>query len=392
MKFSEAVLKGLKLKPYVHQLEAVDHFAPSNDAMLLWEMGTGKTGGGLLLMRMRFMQEQRFLKTLIVSPVVTLANWQNEIGIWTPIKPTNVIALLEGTGKKKAEKVGKLNPLEGNIVILNYEALLTDELFEAIQKWGPEVIIGDEIHLCKAHNTKRSRAMAVLCDKAKYKILMTGTPILNSVKDIFMPFRIMDRGATFGTNIHVFMSKYMMDMNEGWNSRPGYFPKWVNNPKTFADLTERIYKKAIRKLKSECLDLPPLIEKTVLLDMGKEQKKAYVEMKRDFLTFVEDQKKLGTPQAVTAQMALVKALKLLQIASGHVKTDKGDVIKVNHIDKINCGTMTGFFMIDEAQLTDIKDSVITDIRIFYDYTFDIEVNDKSKIRLKDQINCILQAK
>lgn len=334
MSLREKVQQHIQRVPYAHQLEAVDFFEHMPDACLLWDMGTGKTGGGLLLMRARFNQEKRFLKTLIVSPVVTLGNWENEIGLWTPIKKQNILNLIKGTGKKKAEQVAKLNPLEGNIVIVNYEALLSDELLLAIMEWGPEVVIGDEIHLCKAHNTKRSKAMAMICDRAKYRILMTGTPILNSVKDIFMPFRILDKGKTFGTNVYVFQERYMMDLNASWKSRPGYFPKYVANPKTYPELTEKIYTKAIRKLKSECLDLPPLIEKTVLLDMGKEQLKAYAEMKRDFLTYVDNQQKLGVPEAVVANLAMTKALRLMQIASGYVSTEEGSVIEFKENPKL----------------------------------------------------------
>lgn len=317
---------GRGIKPYAHQIEDMTFFENDPNSMLLWEMGTGKTGGALMILILRCMQEKRMLKTLIVTPAITIGNWQAEIKVWTPIKDENVRALMKGTGKHKADVVKKMDG--PGVVVTNYEALLSADLFKAIQEWGPEVIIADEIHKCKSHRAQCSKAVAILADKAKYKIPMTGSPILNSVQDIFMPFRILDKGATFGTNIQVFMSKYMVDKNAGWKAsgNMGYFPKWENNPATYEELTQRIYKKARRRLKSECLDLPPLIQKTILCEMGKEQKKAYEEMKRDLVTFIDNEKKAGTSEAVTANIALVKALRLMQIASGHVKTEKGEVI------------------------------------------------------------------
>lgn len=330
------IVANTSVKPYLHQEEALHFFEKSPDALLLWEMGTGKTGGALMLARMRCVQENKFLRILVVTPSITIGNWKNEVGVWTPIKSDKVHALMTGTGKKKAEYVKKLD-MSGGVIITNYEALLNADLFMAIMAWEPEIVIADEIHMCKAHNTQRSKAVAILADRAKYRILLTGTPILNSVKDIFMPFRILDRGKTFGTNVQVFVNKYMTDKNAGWKASGsgGYFPKWVNNEATFAELTEKIYTKAIRKLKSECLDLPPLIQKTMLVEMGKDQKKAYDEMKRDLVTFISNEKKLGVPEAVTANIALVKALRLLQIASGHVKTEDGETILFKDIPKLD---------------------------------------------------------
>lgn len=324
---TKPVYNGVVRKPYKHQIDALYFFKDMKEAMLLWEMGTGKTGGALMLTRMRCVQEARFLKILIISPSITLGNWQDEIKQWTPIKDKDVLCLIKGTGKKKAEQVREVGDTP-KVIIVNYEALLNDDLFKAVQAWGPELVIGDEIHYCKTHNTQRSKKVALLADKAKYKIFLTGTPILNSVKDIFMPYRIMDRGATFGSNIQVFMNKYMVDENAGWKASggTGYFPKWKNNPATFDELTEKIYTKAIRKRKAECLDLPPLLEEVALVDMTKEQWKAYEEMRKNLVTFIQNEKKNGILSASVASIALVKALRLMQIASGYIRTEDGEVI------------------------------------------------------------------
>lgn len=63
-----------KIKPYKHQLHAIDFARQKGDVGLLWEMGTGKTGGMINILRDHFNQEKRVCKTLILSPIVTLFN------------------------------------------------------------------------------------------------------------------------------------------------------------------------------------------------------------------------------------------------------------------------------------------------------------------------------
>lgn len=296
----------------------------------------GKSGALINILRLKYGRNERVMKTLILSPLVTLFNWKNEFKIHSYIKPEDVVVLSKGTGKAKAKSLIRAtenlvtNKLEANkVVIVNYEALLNETLFNTILEWGPEVLVLDESHMCKTHNSKRTKKVTQLADRCKHKYLMTGTPILNSVKDIYSQYRILDGGETFGKNYFVFQSRYLEDENAGWSSKPGYFPKLVPRVEAYEEMQDKIYTKAIRVLKSECLDLPPLIKKKRLIQMGKEQKKYYEEMKRDFVTFVKEQQKDGTKSgAVIAQLAVTKALRLQQITAGFVATDDGETIEI----------------------------------------------------------------
>ena len=63
--------------------------------------------------------------------------------------------------------------------------------------------------------------------------------------------------------------------------------------------------------KSECLDLPPLVKKEIFIELSKEQRRIYEELKTDLITYIND-------KACTAPLALTKALRLQQIVSGFV--------------------------------------------------------------------------
>ena len=337
MNLKEQLVEHIKVKPYAHQLDALDFFANKRDNLYLWDMGTGKTGGAILNARMRFVQSGTMLRTLIITPPVTVMNWAEEFKLFSRIPAHRIHPLNHKTTKKKAECVYNdvIPQHDGALIITNYEALLSEDLFKAIEVWCPELIIYDEIHYVKNSKSKRSRLCQRLSNNARYRIGLTGTPILNNVMDIFGIYRTLDNGKTFGTNEYVFQMKYLIDKNAAWKGRSNYFPKWVNNPKTFGELNAKIYQTAIRKLKSECLDLPELIKITRKCGMSTEQKKAYEEMTRDFLTFVDTH---DGKESVTANLAVTKAMKLLQIASGFVNTDEKNVIEFKSVPKLDLMT------------------------------------------------------
>jgi SNF2 family DNA or RNA helicase len=323
----------IKRKPYQHQIDALKLFYDKPNAFLFWEMGTGKTGGAILLHRLRCIQAGVFLPTVVITPIVTITNWKNEYSLFSQFPEHRIKAITGSNSKSRLKKMGDLGE---DILIINYEALSSDEIRNKILDWGPTIVIVDEAHKIKSHDADRTKYVTQICDKAAYKIFMSGTPILNSIVDLYSPFRALDGGETFGKSRNVFLNTYMYDANARMKTIPGvkYFPDWKPRPEKFDEITQKIYAKANRKLKSECLDLPPLVEVVEYVGWGVDQKKAYDEMKRDFLTFVKT-KSQDTPLAVVAELALTKALRLLQIASGFVVTEDKAVIEFNSVPRLD---------------------------------------------------------
>lgn len=313
-------------KPYKHQLDAVEFFKDKNNGNLFLEMGTGKTRTAIMI-REEWSKRQA-LRTLIICPSVVTHNWRDEFLKFSETEKDEIHVMSNGTGKKKAEYVlDKVIPYfkSRGILILNYEALLSEELYNAIYTWKPNCIIMDEVHYLKTATSKRSKLIGKLTERSDYKLGLTGTPILNNVNDIYGIFKAVDCGETFGTNAHIFASKYLIDMNASWKSKVGYFPKLINNPNTYPALNELVYTKSIRITKEECLDLPELVKITHLVDWEPKQKKAYEDLKKEFLAFIDTQRADGEKDSVTASLAMVKALRMLQVASGFVQTDSGEI-------------------------------------------------------------------
>lgn len=329
-----------KIKPYGWQLEAISLAEKNPNLALLAEMGTGKTKAVIEILRDRFFENKRLMRTLVLGPIAVVHNWKEELLAHTYLKPEQ-IAAITGTGATRLKTLTKATvdvvtkeAVLPRVVVLNYEALLTSSLFALLKEWQPEIIICDESHLLKNPKSRRAKAVYELSKDAKHRYIMTGTPILNSPEDIFQQYKVLDGGETFGTNYYTFMNKYFYDANQAWSGKPGHFKKMVPKEELFDKLTDLIYSKAIRVLKKDCLDLPPRILKTVPVELSIEQKAAYEQMKRDLVTFIKDQEDGGQPKAVVAQLAITKALRMMQIVSGFATDEDGNTVDMGSIPRL----------------------------------------------------------
>jgi len=306
------------IEPYPHQMEILELSKKENSLALLWEMGTGKTGATINIIRNKFNVHKAILRTVILGPTVTMYNWQKEISVWSKI-PEDRVKVITGSGKKRIDSL--LEACSGdNIIIINWEALINDTVFNLLCDYAPMFLVGDELHYVKSHKSKRSKKAVKLSDVTRklggYVVGLTGTPIINSPEDIFMQYKFLDGGRIFGPNFYTFQKQYMVNINQGWTGAKS-FPKWVPNTARTKELNGKVNRIATRITKDECLkDLPPLIKTRRYVELSKEQLKYYIEMKKDFITYVNS-------KAVVASMALTKLQKLLEITYGFMKDEEG---------------------------------------------------------------------
>jgi len=312
------------MKLYEWQEKALKLSETEQNMALFAVMGTGKTFCAITIARSKYAANGRMLRTLVLGPVSVVYNWKREFLAATKVEDDRIF-VSTGNSNKRAEKLGKhVNKYNQSVIITNYESLRNKALFEHLMEWKPEIVICDESHSVKSIKALQAKQTFKLSQHAMHTYLLSGTPITNDMADIFMQYKIMDKGDTFGNNFFSFRNTYFFDCNAGWAGKHGYFPKWEPIKELYPMFSEKILKKAVRVLKEECLDLPERIEKTYEVELSKVQEKAYKEMKRDLVTFILDRK--DEPQAVVAQLALTKALRLQQITTGFVQTEKKEII------------------------------------------------------------------
>lgn len=312
-------------KLWDHQVRAIELARTTNCLGLFYEVGTGKTRCTIEIIRERMNNAQRYLSTLILAPPITLIQWKDQFLKWSKLEESRII-ILSGNGKKRLQLFKDAQKRYGSefVAITNYESLLMSDLYSAIKDWEPEIIVADEVHKIKSESSKRTKLVLGLSTKSKYRYGLTGTAVLNNGMDLFTQIKFLDGGKALGHNFYAFRARYFYNKNSGWNSQKS-FPIWVAKPGSEKDLGRLIAPITIQAKKSECLDLPPLVEQEVNVDLSPEQARHYILMMKEFLTF------LTSGETVSAELAITKSIRLRQILAGFLQDTEGKV----HIIKDN---------------------------------------------------------
>lgn len=308
------------LKPFPHQLEAIHRAKDMPYFALFFEPRTGKTGTTINILRAKMNGKQCYLRTLIFCPPTVIPTWEKEFQLHSKI-PKHMIIPLNGSGTKRLktflEYSQTIDPITSVAVpvprffITNYESLLMKPLYEAFLQWGPQALVKDESHRLKSHSAKRSKLAEKLANPKNgvkpLTYLLSGSPILNSPMDLFQQYLIMDGGTTLGKNFYIFRARFFRDKNAGM-PKGRYFPDWVLKTGAIEEI-ERVIQETSMTVKRKNVHVPKFIQ--IPCGMTAEQMRNYKELKNDFVTYVGE-------KAATASLAIVKALRLMQIASGHL--------------------------------------------------------------------------
>lgn len=181
-----------RVKPFKHQVEAVEYGLKNDKWLLLDSPGLGKSLS--LIMLAEELKQQRNIKhCLIICGINTLkANWEHEIDIHSHEKSIIIGKRVSSKGtivydtmKKRAEQLMK--SIDEFFVIINIESLRDSSIVDAILN-SPnnfDMMVLDECHKCKGTQALQSQNLLKL--KSKYMIGATGTLIMNNPIDAYVP-------------------------------------------------------------------------------------------------------------------------------------------------------------------------------------------------------------
>ena len=147
------------------------------------DMGLGKT-----LQVITYLESvKRERASLIVTPASLILNWENEFN-----KFNSSVLTLSIYGDRK-NREGLLSNLKNEVVITSYDYLKRDmDLYENIDF---DTIILDEAQYIKNHKTKVAQAVKKI--NSKFKLALTGTPLENSLAEIWSIFDFLMNGYLF---------------------------------------------------------------------------------------------------------------------------------------------------------------------------------------------------
>ena len=273
---------------------------------LLFEMGCGKTLTAIATMGIMY-QEKKIDRVLVIAPTSVVSVWPKDLEEHAAF-PYTVSVLL---GEKR-QRIKMLDDLmrypykKLKVAVINYESSWREGIIEKIEDYDPDLIICDESQRIKGYKSKQSEGAHRLGDKAKYKMILSGTPLQNNVTDLWSQYRFLDK-SIFGELYHPFERRYCI-MHSVFKSK---VIKNIN----MDELRAKEHSIALRKTKAECLDLPEQVFETRYVSMSKKERAMYEQLQKDAVAELEN------GDTVTAATVLTKMLRLQQFTGGFLVAD-----------------------------------------------------------------------
>ena len=213
------------------------------------DMGLGKT-----LQVITLLLSEKNKTSLIVTPSSLMYNWKREIEKFAPQLKAEVVR-----GEPNHRQLLIEDATNFDVLITSYDLIRRD--IEHYEKHSFKYCILDEAHYIKNHSTKNAKAVKKI--QSEVHLALTGTPIENSLSDLWSLFDFILPG--YLGSYTQFKKRYEIPITKNQDS----------------SLLERIHKQVspfiLRRLKTDVLkELPPKIETNLYCEMDKEQEELYV--------------------------------------------------------------------------------------------------------------------
>jgi SNF2 family DNA or RNA helicase len=321
-----------KTKPYAHQMTALEKSWNKESYAYFMEMGTGKTK--VLIDNLAMLYDKGKVNgALIVAPKGVVGTWYtNELPTHLPSHIENVTVLWQANITKKQQD--SLDTLfeegEGlHIIIMNVEALSTDKGMNFANKFlscHRTIMAIDESTTIKNPQASRTRNILTLARDAKYRRIMTGSPVTKNPLDLFSQCYFLDPFHLNHESYYSFRMRYAIMKTANIAGRK---IQLVSGFKNLGELSEKLQPFSYRVLKEDCLDLPDKIFIKREVSLTPEQKKLYTQMKEQALAILNG-------KVVSTQNALTQIMRLHQITCGHFTSDDGETqpIKNNRLNEL----------------------------------------------------------
>lgn len=299
----------IKATPFQHQIKAFNVGMELPAAALLMEQGCGKTLTSIAIAGCRF-QRGEIKRLLVIAPTSVVPVWPKEFEEYGDF-PHDVKSLEGSTAKRKQILTAwKPDDTVLQVAVINYEG--SWRMDDAIYRWGPDMIILDESQRIKSHQAKQSKEIHRLGAQARYRLILTGTPITNGPLEFFSQYKFLDP-RIFGT-FYSFRNRYAV--------MGGYGNHQVIAYKNMDELTEKAHSIAFRVTKSEALDLPDFTDQTLFCDLEPSAEKIYKQVADESVAELEQ-------STISANNVLTRLLRLSQITGGYVGDEEGSIFNVS---------------------------------------------------------------
>jgi len=264
------------------------------------DMGLGKTVQTLALLQKEheIHQEKNIQVTsLIIMPTSLIYNWQSEALKFAPD-----LRILVHTGGNRTKQ--STNFAYYDIIITTYGIARIDE--ELLQQFYYHYLILDESQNIKNPGSKSFRAIRQF--KSKHRLILTGTPIENSVGDIWSQMSFLNPGL-LGSHAH-FQAEFVVPIEKKKDEAKARKLQALIKPFVLRRTKDQVAK-----------ELPPKTEQIFYCDMSEEQARYYEKVKSEYRNLLLEQ--TSEELVVKSQIQILQGLtKLRQLANHPLMIDE----------------------------------------------------------------------
>ena len=251
------------------QEAAVNKLKPTRVGGLFMEMGTGKTLTAIEIIKQR---AHKIDKVVWFCPVSLKSTIFLEILKHTDAK--DIYVFDEKTTSRNIPNmrwyiIGIESMSSSNRVVFAAKELITDKTF----------VILDESSYIKGHRAKRTERIILIAEKAKYRFVLTGTPISQGVEDLFSQMKFLSPQILGYRSWYTFANNHL----EYSEKYPGMIVRAHNTNQLASKIAPYVY----QVTKEECMSLPGKNYKTKSFRMTKEQQEAYNIAKNEILLQID---------------------------------------------------------------------------------------------------------
>ncbi|EEA05878.1 SNF2 family N-terminal domain-containing protein [Cryptosporidium muris RN66] len=343
LQFQPTCITGGQLKPY--QLEGLNWliylYESGLNGILADEMGLGKTFQTISLLA--YLKEYRNIDGvhLILSPKSTLGNWINEINRFCPCIKT---LKFHGNSEERNILMRKIltnedNNKDYNVIVTSYEMCLREKSWFMKKRFHSVII--DEAHRIKNESSKLSQIVRNL--ETKFRLLITGTPLQNSLKELwsllnFLFPEIFSSSDEFETLFD------LQSINDNFSD----LSQEQKEKKSF-EIIERLHKILrpfmLRRIKSEVeIDIPPKKEILLYVPLTNMQRTLYRDILSKNIDALQERDSGGRVRLINLAMQLRKACNHPYLFDGyedknedpfgeHVIENSGKMIMLDRLTK-----------------------------------------------------------
>lgn len=244
-----------------HQNDAVNKMLPSLVGALFMDMGTGKSLTAIKLASLRKYQG-KIDKVVWCCPVSLKINTQRQIITHTDAIFDEVHLFNSKTTDKKLKKtfwhvVGIESIGQSDRVTVALNALVDDRT----------MLIVDESSFIKGHRSKRANRLIEIGKKAKYRLILTGTPISQGIEDLYTQMTFLS-DKILGYRSWYSFRRAHIEYSEKYK---GKIEKRMNHDYLAMRIAPYVY----QVKKEECITLPEKSSSSCYVDLTDEQRKYY---------------------------------------------------------------------------------------------------------------------